>query len=90
VFAYRRVKDLFARGWTVGDLVRFHAGEKLLVLAHEPAANARLGRLVAQAKALPRAEVARRYAEHHAAALAKLAAATGTSCSGTLIPTPRS
>jgi uncharacterized protein YbgA (DUF1722 family)/uncharacterized protein YbbK (DUF523 family) len=73
VFAYRRVKELFGRRWTVGDLVRFHAEEKLLVLAHEPAAYARLGRLVAQAKALPRAEVAQRYAGLHAAALAKLA-----------------
>jgi uncharacterized protein YbgA (DUF1722 family)/uncharacterized protein YbbK (DUF523 family) len=73
VFAYRRVKDFFAARWKLGDLVRFHAAEKLLVLAHEPAAYARLGRLVAQAKALPRGEVARRYAEGHAAALAKLA-----------------
>jgi uncharacterized protein YbgA (DUF1722 family)/uncharacterized protein YbbK (DUF523 family) len=73
VFAYRRVKDLFARRFTVGDLVRFHSAEKLLVLAHEPAAYTRLGRLVAQAKALPRAAVASRYAEVHAAALAKLA-----------------
>jgi uncharacterized protein YbgA (DUF1722 family)/uncharacterized protein YbbK (DUF523 family) len=73
VFAYRRVKDFFAARWKLGDLVAFHAAEKLLVLAHEPAAYTRLGRLVAQAKALPRAEVARRYAEGHAAALAKLA-----------------
>jgi uncharacterized protein YbgA (DUF1722 family) len=57
----------------VADLVRFHTAEKLLVLAHEPAGYAELGRLVAAAKGKPRAEVARRYAEIYMGALAKLA-----------------
>ncbi len=73
VFAYRRVRTLFAGRWTVGDLVAFHAAEKLLVLAHDPDAYRRLGRLVANAKGSPRHEVSRTYAETYMAALARLA-----------------
>jgi uncharacterized protein YbgA (DUF1722 family)/uncharacterized protein YbbK (DUF523 family) len=73
VFAYRRLRDLFAGRWSVGDLVRFHTAEHLLVLAHEPAAYARLARLVAGAKGRPRADVAREYAEVYMDALRKLA-----------------
>ncbi|HET8734198.1 MAG TPA: DUF523 and DUF1722 domain-containing protein [Anaeromyxobacteraceae bacterium] len=69
VFAYRRLRALFGPRWRLGDLVRFHASEKLLLLAHEPRAYAALGRLVAGAKALPRAEVAARYGEGFMAAL---------------------
>ncbi|HET9598132.1 MAG TPA: DUF523 and DUF1722 domain-containing protein [Anaeromyxobacteraceae bacterium] len=73
VFAHRRLRDLFTGRWSVGDLVRFHSAEKLLVLAHEPAAYARLGRLVAGAKGRDRADVAREYAEVYMGALRKLA-----------------
>jgi len=34
VFAFRRLRDLFDSGWTVGDLVRFHTGHKLVLLSH--------------------------------------------------------
>ncbi len=71
VFAYRRLKDLFQGRWTLGELVSFHAAEKLLVLAHEPAAYQRLGRLVAGAKGAPRAEITRAYAEVYMSALAR-------------------
>lgn len=71
VFAYRRLRDLLEARWTLGDLVAFHAAEKLLVLAHQPEAYARLGRLVAGAKPLPRAEVAARYGELYMGALAR-------------------
>jgi uncharacterized protein YbgA (DUF1722 family)/uncharacterized protein YbbK (DUF523 family) len=63
VFAYRRVTDLFARGWKLGDLVAFHAREKLLLLAHEAAGYRELGRVVAGAKGVDRAELAARYRE---------------------------
>jgi uncharacterized protein YbgA (DUF1722 family) len=63
VFAYRRVRDLFHGRWTVGGLVRFHAAEKLLLMAHDVEAYRSLGRLVASAKGRPRADVAREYAE---------------------------
>lgn len=73
VFAYRRLKDLLGSRWTLGDLVRFHTAEKLLVLAHDPAAYRALGRLVAAAKGRPRAEVAREYGQAFMRGLAKLA-----------------
>ncbi|HET9555355.1 MAG TPA: DUF523 and DUF1722 domain-containing protein [Anaeromyxobacteraceae bacterium] len=73
VFAYRRLKDLFAPRWTTGDLVRFHTAEKLLILAHDPGAYRALGRLVAGAKGRPRAEVADAYGEGFMRGLSKLA-----------------
>lgn len=73
VFAYRRLKDLFAPRWTTGDLVRFHTAEKLLLLAHDPAAYRALGRLVAGATGRPRGEVAGAYGAGFMRGLAKLA-----------------
>ena len=61
VFAYRRLKDLVARKFGVGDLVRFHTAEKLLLLAHHPEGYRQLGRIVAAAKGVPRPELAARY-----------------------------
>jgi uncharacterized protein YbgA (DUF1722 family)/uncharacterized protein YbbK (DUF523 family) len=73
IFAYRRVRDLFAGRWTMGDLVRFHTVHKLALLAHRPAAYQSLGRLVAHAKGRPRAEVAAEYETGFMTALATLA-----------------
>ena len=75
VFAYRRVEDFFAARWTMGQLVLFHTAQKLLLLAHEPKAYEKLGRLVAGAKGQPRHEVASEYKECFMKALAKLAKA---------------
>ena len=50
VFAYRRLRELAASPVRAADLMRFHACHKLLLLAHAPAAYARLGRLVASAR----------------------------------------
>lgn len=61
VFAYRRVRSLFQGRWKLGDLVAFHAREKMLLLAHDRAAYTELGRLVAAAGGTPRAELAERY-----------------------------
>jgi uncharacterized protein YbgA (DUF1722 family)/uncharacterized protein YbbK (DUF523 family) len=72
-FAYRRLKDLLRGRWTLGQLVAFHAREKLLLLAHDPAAYRRLGPLVARAKGRPRADVAREYGAGFMGALARLA-----------------
>lgn len=47
VFAYRRLRDLFEREWSVGDLVAFHTREKLLLMAHSPQLYKELGRVVA-------------------------------------------
>ncbi len=73
VFAFRRLQDLFCSAWSRGELVAFHAAEKLLLLAHAPEAYTALGRLVARVKTLPREEVARRYTEGFLGAMAKLA-----------------
>ncbi len=70
LFAYRRLRRLFASRWTAGKLVAFHTAHKLLLLAHVPAAYASLGRLVARARAVPREEVARRYQAEFMEALA--------------------
>jgi uncharacterized protein YbgA (DUF1722 family)/uncharacterized protein YbbK (DUF523 family) len=70
IFAYRRLKSLFARRWTTGDLVAFHAAHKLLLMAHSPAAYARLGRMVAGAKAVSRERLRREYEHEFMAALA--------------------
>src|SRR5262249_27795661 len=34
VFAFRRLRDLFESRWTIGDLVHFHTGHKLVLLSH--------------------------------------------------------
>lgn len=57
VFAYHRLRALWAGRWTQGDLVAFHTAHKLSLLAHAPAAYQALGRLVARGKATARAEL---------------------------------
>lgn len=73
VFAYRRLKALFAGRWTVGHLVAFHTAHKLVLLSHSPSAYRDLGRLVAAAKATPRAELRAHYERGFMEALAVLA-----------------
>ena len=73
VFACRQVRDLFAGRWTVGELVGFHTAHKLVLLAHSPKAYAALGRLVAGAKTVARAELRERYERGFMEALAVVA-----------------
>jgi uncharacterized protein YbbK (DUF523 family)/uncharacterized protein YbgA (DUF1722 family) len=70
VFAYRRVRDLFAPRWRNEDVARFHEAARLQLLAHDPRAHDALGRLVARAGQLGRGAVARRYLEGYLGALA--------------------
>ncbi|HEU4384486.1 MAG TPA: DUF523 and DUF1722 domain-containing protein [Anaeromyxobacteraceae bacterium] len=70
-FAYRRLKSLLASRWTAGDLIRFHSAERLLLLAHDPAACRALGRLVEGARGRPRREVALGYGRGFMRALEK-------------------
>lgn len=76
VFAYQRLRDFFGARWTAGGLARFHASEKPVLLAHDPAGCADLGRLVARAKSRSRSEVAAAYQERHMRALAKASSGT--------------
>lgn len=73
VFAWRRLRDLFAGRWGVGALVAFHTAHKLQLMAHSPQVYRELGRLVAGAKALPRAELRSAYESGFMTALARKA-----------------
>ncbi len=73
VFAYRRLQDFFAERWTQGGLVAFHTAHKLVLLAHSPSAYRELGRYVAEAKKIPRAEFRDEYESSFMSALKKLA-----------------
>jgi uncharacterized protein YbgA (DUF1722 family)/uncharacterized protein YbbK (DUF523 family) len=73
VFAYVRLRALFAPRWTAGDLVRFHTAHKMALLAHSPELYAELGRLVARARSVGRTELETRYRELFMDALAKMA-----------------
>jgi uncharacterized protein YbgA (DUF1722 family)/uncharacterized protein YbbK (DUF523 family) len=73
VFAFKRLADFFATRWTVGDLVRFHTAEKLLLMAHDPEAYGTLGRMVAHAKGAGRENVEASYREAFMGALRNLA-----------------
>jgi len=75
VFAYHRARSLFASAWTLGDLVRFHTREKMLLLAHDPATYRRLGTLVAGAKGRPRDEIAEDYLAGFMGGLSRVATA---------------
>jgi uncharacterized protein YbgA (DUF1722 family)/uncharacterized protein YbbK (DUF523 family) len=61
VFACRRLRSLFEGRFSLGRLVAFHTAHKLQLLAHSPDAYRALGRLVAGAKRMERAELRRRY-----------------------------
>jgi uncharacterized protein YbgA (DUF1722 family) len=63
--------DFFGGDWTPADLVSFHTSQKINLLAHDPAAASRLGRLVASQHELGRDELERRYRGLHGAALAR-------------------
>jgi uncharacterized protein YbgA (DUF1722 family)/uncharacterized protein YbbK (DUF523 family) len=71
IFAYRRLRALFRGHWTVGELVAFHTAHKLSLLAHSEVDYRALGRLVARAKSLARAELRERYESGFMAALAR-------------------
>jgi uncharacterized protein YbgA (DUF1722 family)/uncharacterized protein YbbK (DUF523 family) len=73
VFAYWRLRGLFNGRWTIGGLVRFHTAHKLVVMAHAPRAYQQLGRLVANARSLPRADLDREYSSRFMGALAIVA-----------------
>jgi len=73
VFAYSRLRSLFGNDWDVGGLVAFHTAHKLILMAHSIEAYQRLGRLVAAARSLAKAEIERNYTETFMAALKGIA-----------------
>jgi uncharacterized protein YbgA (DUF1722 family) len=61
VFAYRAVKQLWASRWKVKDLVDFHTRYKLVLMSHSENQMRELGRMVAAAKSIPRAQLRHQY-----------------------------
>ena len=73
VFAYHRLRSLWKKRWTIGDLVRFHTAQKFLLLAHSPQDYRELGRLVAAAKTSDRKELREKYEAQMMSGLKKIA-----------------
>ncbi len=73
VFAYQRLRALLVGRWTLGALVSFHTAHKLSLMAHSVTAYQSLGRLVAGAKSLSRADLESRYTEGFMNALEPMA-----------------
>ena len=70
VFSYHRLLGLVSRRFSIGDLVRFHAAHKYLLLAHSPKHYDLLGRVVANAKKTPYAALKESYSRHFMEGLA--------------------
>jgi uncharacterized protein YbgA (DUF1722 family)/uncharacterized protein YbbK (DUF523 family) len=73
LFAYARLRAMFSRAWKISDLVAFQTAHKLLLMAHSPKRYQSLGRLVAGAKAVPRAELRKCYETEFMQALSESA-----------------
>ncbi len=61
VFSYRRWKDFLAEKPSIGRLVEFHTGNKLLMMAHSPQIYREMGTLVAHGGEIKLAELLQRY-----------------------------
>ena len=75
VFAYNALRQLWRQRWKIGDLVAFHTRYKFVVMAHDEPAYRALGKLVAAAKKIPRAELRDLYETQFMAALKRIATA---------------
>jgi uncharacterized protein YbgA (DUF1722 family)/uncharacterized protein YbbK (DUF523 family) len=71
VFTLRRLRDSIRRGKSRGNLVAFHTGHKLLILAHGRMRYTAMGKLVARAKEIPTDDLYRRYQDLLMEALAQ-------------------
>jgi uncharacterized protein YbgA (DUF1722 family)/uncharacterized protein YbbK (DUF523 family) len=71
VFAYSRLRALFASRWEVRDLVAFHTAHKYTLMAHSPTGDKELGRLVARAADMNRAQLHAGYEGKFMATLAQ-------------------
>jgi uncharacterized protein YbgA (DUF1722 family)/uncharacterized protein YbbK (DUF523 family) len=73
VFAYRRLRDVFAGTWTTGDLIRFHTAHKMSLLSHSTTAYQALGRLVASARGQKQSALREAYESLFMSTMAKIA-----------------
>lgn len=63
VFAFRSWKDFLLGPCGMGDLVAYHTGRKLQIMAHSPEIYREMGKLVAEGKRLNRDQLLERYRE---------------------------
>jgi len=70
IFAAARLRALLRGPWEPRDLVEFHAGHKLQMLAHDPVRYRSAGRIVAAAGSAPRASTTAAYRDVFLAAMA--------------------
>jgi uncharacterized protein YbgA (DUF1722 family)/uncharacterized protein YbbK (DUF523 family) len=61
IFSYRRWKDFLAGTPTIGRLIEFHTGNKLLMMAHSPQIYREMGVLVAHGAEFELADLLQRY-----------------------------
>jgi uncharacterized protein YbgA (DUF1722 family)/uncharacterized protein YbbK (DUF523 family) len=73
VFAYRRLRDIFAGPWTTGNLIRFHTAHKMSLLSHSTTAYQALGRLVAGARGQKPSALREAYESLFMSTMAKIA-----------------
>ncbi|WP_442811207.1 YbgA family protein [Streptosporangium sp. NBC_01756] len=73
IFAHARLRALLRSDWRPRDLVAFHSRHKMQILAHDPTAYRRTGRVVAQAGLRSHAELAADYTREFGTALARKA-----------------
>lgn len=73
VFALARLRALFDRSWTIGQLVAFHGAHEMSLLAHSPGAYRTLGQLVGAGTSLSKTELRQRYSTLFMKALQPLA-----------------
>jgi uncharacterized protein YbgA (DUF1722 family)/uncharacterized protein YbbK (DUF523 family) len=73
IFAYRRLSDFLAAGWSAGALVEFHTAHKLILMAHSPPGYRSLGRIVGESAGRKRSDVAEDYSTAFVTAMAKAA-----------------
>ncbi len=70
VFSYRRWKDFLTEKPSIGRLVEFHTGNKLLMMAHSPQIYREMGTLVAHGREMQMADLLQRYEELYMKGLA--------------------
>lgn len=73
VFAYHAMQRLWSARWRIGALVDFHTRFKFVLQAHDETKYRELGRLVADAKSIPRSELREQYETTFMTALKRLA-----------------
>ena len=73
IFAYHRLRQLWAGRWTMQSLIAFHTSHKMALLAHDEPGYRSLGRLVGAGKSLSPEELRERYQAAFMTVLGKVA-----------------